>query len=122
MGCLFCDYDKEKYILENELAFVIYDVFPVNKGHMLVIPKRHFQDFFEIKDEELLAIKSLIDECKDILDKEYSPDGYNVGINIGADAGQTIMHLHVHLIPRYKGDVEKPKGGIRNFKKSLVEY
>ena len=122
MSCLFCDYDKEKYIVENELAFVIYDVFPVNKGHMLIIPKRHFKDFFEIKDEELLAIKSLTDECKSILDKEYSPDGYNVGINIGTDAGQTIMHLHVHLIPRYKGDVENPKGGIRNFKESLVKY
>lgn len=120
--CLFCSYDKENYIAENELAFAIYDHFPVNEGHVLVIPKRHFANFFEATTEEVAAIYSLLHDVKIIVDKEFSPTGYNVGININEDAGQTIMHLHVHLIPRYKGDVENPKGGIRKLKKELVPY
>lgn len=122
MSCIFCNYDKEEIIFENELALAIFDKCPVNEGHMLVIPKRHFSSFFEVNDEELLKIKELILMCKNKLDEDFKPDGYNVGINVGADAGQSIMHLHVHVIPRYKGDVEKPKGGVRNFKVPLVEY
>jgi diadenosine tetraphosphate (Ap4A) HIT family hydrolase len=122
MSCLFCDYDKNKYIAENELIFAIYDVFPVNEGHALIIPKRHFESFFDATEEEVNAIYRLIHEVKIINDKKYKPDGYNVGVNIGYDAGQTIMHLHVHLIPRYKGDVENPKGGVRKLKKELVPY
>lgn len=122
MSCLFCSFDKEKYIVENELAFGIFDKFPVNKGHMLIIPKRHFESFFDATEEEVVALYALIKEGKNHLDKQYVPDGYNVGINVGEYGGQTIMHLHIHLIPRYKGDVENPKGGIRKFKKELVPY
>ncbi|MGL5820156.1 MAG: HIT family protein [Sarcina sp.] len=122
MSCIFCRYEKEKYIVENEFAFAIYDDFPVNEGHVLIIPKRHFADFFDIRDEELLAIKDLANRCKFILEKKFAATGFNIGINIGADAGQTIGHVHVHLIPRFKGDVENPKGGIRHFKENLVPY
>ncbi len=124
MNCLFCDFDKNEYILENELAFVIYDKFPVNKGHALVIPKRHFESFFDITNEELLKINELIKKMKDILNLNYNPDGFNIGINIGKYAGQSIFHLHVHIIPRYKDDVKKDrlKGGIRNFKEAIVKY
>lgn len=120
MDCLFCNYKET--IGENELAFAIYDKFPVNKGHALIIPKRHFSSFFEATEEEIKAIYSLLHDVKYIVDREYEPQGYNVGINIGEDAGQTIMHLHVHLIPRYKGDVENPRGGVRKLKKELVPY
>ncbi|SFB11335.1 HIT family protein [Clostridium frigidicarnis] len=122
MNCLFCNYDKSEYIAENELAFAIYDKFPVNEGHVLVIPKRHFQSFFDVTDEELIKINHLIKQVKGILDNKFKPDGYNVGINVGEYGGQTIMHLHVHIIPRYKGDIENPRGGIRKIKKQLVEY
>lgn len=121
-NCLFCNYDSSKRIVENELAFAIYDHFPVNEGHVLVIPKRHFANFFEATKEEVVAIYDLIHKVKRVVDGKYSPTGYNVGINIGEDGGQTIMHLHVHIIPRYKGDVENPKGGIRKLKKELVPY
>ena len=124
MNCIFCDLDKEKYLISNELAFAIYDKFPVNRGHILVMPKRHMSSLFEMKEDEILFIYKLLDTCKKILDEEFKPDGYNVGINIGEYAGQSIFHLHVHLIPRYYGDVEKErlKGGIRNFKESIVKY
>lgn len=124
MKCIFCNLNKNDYICENELAFAIYDKFPVNKGHVLVIPKRHFEDFFEATEEEILSIYRLLDKCKELLDKDLKPDGYNVGINIGEKAGQSIFHLHVHLIPRYIGDIEEErlKGGIRNFKESIVKY
>ncbi|MDU5209341.1 MAG: HIT family protein [Clostridium sp.] len=121
-NCLFCTYDKGKFIAENDFAFAIYDNFPVNEGHSLIIPKRHFANFFEATEEEIAGIYSMLHEVKGIVDKKYSPTGYNVGINVGEDGGQTIMHLHVHLIPRYKGDVENPKGGIRKLKKELVPY
>ncbi len=89
---------------------------------MLIIPKRHFADFFEATDEEILAINDLLHKAKKLLQEKYKPDGFNIGVNIGYDAGQTIFHLHVHLIPRYKGDVEDPRGGVRPLKEELVPY
>jgi diadenosine tetraphosphate (Ap4A) HIT family hydrolase len=121
--CIFCDHLKNKnYITENELAFAIYDAFPVNKGHVLVMPKRHFVNFFDATTEEIMAFNDLLQKVKDLLDEELKPDGYNIGINIGEAAGQTIFHLHIHLIPRYNGDVANPRGGVRKLKKPLVEY
>ena len=122
MGCIFCEYNKSDYIVENELAFAIYDNFPVNKGHILVIPKRHFSSYFEAETAEIEAIFELTKKCKSILDENHSPDGYNIGVNINYAGGQTIMHLHQHIIPRYKGDVENPRGGIRKLMPNLVEY
>lgn len=122
-SCVFCDCIKnEKFIMENDYAIVVYDNFPVNKGHMLIIPKRHFASFFDASADEISAINDLIKRAKSLLDNKLNPDGYNIGINIGEAAGQTIFHLHIHLIPRYLGDVENPRGGIRKFKPALVEY
>lgn len=120
--CLFCNYDRARHICENEYAYAIYDSFPVNRGHVLVIPKRHYESFFEASGEEMAAIYKIIKEVKERVDWDYSPEGYNIGINIGKAAGQTIEHAHIHIIPRYKGDVENPQGGIRNLKRALVEY
>lgn len=112
--CLFCKWkeEKEKIILENEYAFARFDDFPVNKGHLLFMTRRHVKDFFETTLEEKNAIFELMDKAKEIIDKKYSPNGYNIGMNCGVSAGQTVMHIHVHLIPRYNGDVENPRGGI----------
>lgn len=107
MKCVFCNYDKDKIIAENELAFAILDIHPVNEGHTLIIPKRHFANFFEATGNEVIAMYSLMHEVKEMLDVQYEPNGYNVGINIGQCAGQKINHLHVHLIPRYNGDLGK---------------
>ncbi|WP_209795394.1 HIT family protein [Clostridium moniliforme] len=122
MDCLFCNYKKEDYIAENNLCFAIYDKFPVNEGHVLIIPKRHFQNYFDATEEEIKAMYSLSKEIKEILDEKYNPDGYNIGVNVGFYGGQTIMHLHMHIIPRYKGDIENPRGGIRRIKEQLVFY
>lgn len=118
--CVFCQ--MKDYILENELAYAIYDKYPVGKGHMLFIPKRHVKDFFDITKEEREAIFDLIDEGKKLLDEKYSPDSYNVGINCGEHAGQTIMHVHVHLIPRYIGDMKDPTGGVRGVIPEKMKY
>jgi diadenosine tetraphosphate (Ap4A) HIT family hydrolase len=113
---------KEDILCENELAMALYDNYPVNKGHTLVVPKRHVQTFFEAEFKELVAINELIFQVKDILDKKYKPDGYNIGVNVGHAGGQTVFHLHFHVIPRYLGDVEDPRGGVRRVMKSLVAY
>lgn len=112
-NCPFCDIDKTRVIYENDLTFAIYDGFPVNEGHTLVIPKRHVSSYFELTSEEKSAIWSAIEECKILIDDKHKPDGYNIGINVGEDAGQSIPHVHVHLIPRFHGDVKNPRGGVR---------
>ena len=123
MSCIFCNYiNNKKFIMENELAVAIYDNYPVNKGHVLIIPKRHFANYFDSTEEEIAAFYELIKKVKTLMDKDFRPDGYNIGININEAAGQTIFHLHIHLIPRYNGDVNNPRGGVRNLKKALVEY
>lgn len=109
--CPFCQ--PMESIALNNLAFAIFDQYPVNEGHVLIIPKRHVADFFDLSNEEKQAILSLLDESRDLLVRKYSPDGFNVGINCGKAAGQTVFHVHVHLIPRYTGDVANPTGGVR---------
>lgn len=113
MSCIFCNIDKERIILENEYAFAIFDNFPVSKGHMLIIPKKHIKNYFEADENTKGQLWELLDECKIFADKQFNPQGYNIGINCGEAAGQTVMHLHIHLIPRYKGDIENPRGGVR---------
>lgn len=100
-------------ILENEYAFARLDGFPVNEGHILFITKRHVKDFFGTTIEEKNAIFELVEKAKEIIDEKYHLDGYHIGMNCGEAAGQTVMHVHVHLIPRYDGDVENPRGGVR---------
>ena len=104
---------KEK-IAENENAFAIYDAFPVSKGHVLVIPKRVVAEIFDLNDEEYSSCFNLVKDVKKILEEEFKPDGFNIGINNGEKAGQTIFHAHIHVIPRYSGDVDNPRGGIRH--------
>lgn len=111
MECIFCNIKDPKF--ENGLAVAILDRFPVNKGHLLIIPKRHTESFFNATEEERLALIDLLDLSREFLINNYHPDGFNIGINDGLAAGQTILHLHIHLIPRYFGDISNPKGGVR---------
>lgn len=118
--CLFCD--ASKAVLRNDHVFVRFDDYPVNPGHCLIIPHRHFPSFFEATAEERAAIFSIIDEAKALVDAQFQPGGYNIGVNVGPIAGQSVLHLHVHLIPRYAGDVENPKGGVRGVIPSRQKY
>ncbi len=111
--CPFCTLPIERIIDSNDLAIVIRDGFPISQGHTLIIPKRHTGSFFDTSDEEKLALFELIERAKLKIDQEFHPDSYNIGINDGPAAGQTVPHLHIHLIPRYKGDQEDPRGGVR---------
>lgn len=92
----------------------MFDGFPVSQGHSLIIPRRHVADYSDLTANEILAIHQILAEVRSLIQKRFSPDGFNVGVNIGFTAGQTITHVHVHLIPRYKGDVSDPVGGVRN--------
>jgi len=113
-GCLFCEIPKDRIIAENELAFVIADKFAVTEGHCLIIPKRHTSSYFELGQAEINAITSLLHEQRRrIMESDESVTGFNVGVNDGLDSGQTIMHCHAHLIPRRKGDIDDPTGGVR---------
>lgn len=116
-NCIFCE-NKGINLLDYEIPnlknwYLKWDEYPVNPGHILIIPKRHFQSIFEINLIEFMELWKALYYAKKMIVKDYQPDGYNVGINIGEAAGQSIMHLHIHLIPRYKGDVENPRGGVR---------
>ena len=111
--CPFCVLEPDRIISASDYSLTIRDGFPVSEGHTLIIPRRHVQSFFELKAIEKAAILQAMDEAREALEKEFSPDGYNIGINDGQAAGQTVMHMHVHLIPRYKGDTEDPRGGVR---------
>lgn len=101
-------------VAESATAFAIYDKYPVNEGHCLVIPKRIIADYFELSFREQNALTLMVAYVKDVLTKQYHPDGFNIGVNIGQAAGQTISHVHIHVIPRYDGDMDNPTGGVRN--------
>ena len=111
--CPFCNPDNSKIVLANSHAAAFYDGFPVSPGHSLIIPKRHIASFFEASREEQTTLLELLADMREILVKEREPDGFNIGINEGHAAGQTVMHLHIHLIPRYAGDQPDPRGGVR---------
>ena len=113
--CLFCNIKVSGLALENDLAYVSYDSYPVSEGHCLIIPKRHVKDYFELTNEEVIACNELIKKIKyDIINNDSSIKGFNIGTNVGLTAGQSVMHCHIHLIPRREGDVENPQGGIRS--------
>ncbi len=113
-NCPFCNPDSDReLILESEAAYSIFDKFPVNKGHVLVIPKRHCSDYFELTFKEQSACWLMVNSVKKIVLKKFNPDGFNIGINVSEAAGQTVSHVHIHLIPRYNGDVQEPRGGVR---------
>ena len=122
MDCIFCNINKEDIIFENDLAVAFFDSYPVSNGHTLIIPKRHCSNYFEMTKEEMAAIFELSRKVKEYLDKTYHPDGYNIGFNVKEAGGQSVMHTHMHIIPRYKGDTENPRGGIRKIVKQKVAY
>ena len=113
--CLFCNTKESGFTFENELAYASYDTYPVSKLHCLIIPKRHIKDFFELTNEELVACNDLIKIVKnEVIKKDPNIEGFNLGTNIGKVSGQSILHCHLHLIPRRSGDVENPQGGVRS--------
>ena len=113
-NCPFCKVESEREIIASSLLSVaLSDGFPVSPGHALIIPKRHVSSFFDLSKEERQDLLNLSDSVKRILEERYPPDGYNIGINVGEAAGQSIFHVHMHLIPRYQGDVPSPRGGVR---------
>jgi len=111
--CPFCKLPPDRIIDSNDFGLVIRDGFPVSPGHTLIIPKRHVGSFFEISKVERDALLLLLDNAKETIGAELQPDGFNIGINDGPSAGQTVPHLHIHLIPRYKNDQADPRGGVR---------
>ena len=113
--CLFCESKESGIVIENHLAYVSYDTYPVSLHHCLIIPKRHIKDYFELTDSEIVACNQLIKKVrKEIEIKDHTVKGFNVGTNSGIVAGQSILHCHIHLIPRRKGDVDNPQGGVRS--------
>jgi diadenosine tetraphosphate (Ap4A) HIT family hydrolase len=110
----FLQLPQEAHVASNALAFAIRDGFPVSPGHTLIVPRRLVATWFEATREDQVALLELLDVVKAQLDAELRPDGYNIGINVGPAAGQTVMHLHMHLIPRFHGDVPDPRGGVRH--------
>ncbi|MFZ5810000.1 MAG: HIT domain-containing protein [Chloroflexota bacterium] len=121
--CPFCAPDAERELLtESATAYAILDKYPVSTGHALVIPKKHVPDYFELSSHSKTALWLMTDRLKMLLTERYHPDGFNVGINIGQAAGQTVPHVHIHLIPRYAGDVENPRGGVRHVIPGKGEY
>lgn len=111
--CPFCVLDPLRILAEDELTVVYRDGFPVSPGHTVIIPRRHFATLFDATEAEQAALLKALAQAKVILDGQYKPDGYNIGINHGAAGGQSVPHLHIHLIPRYQGDKEDPRGGVR---------
>ena len=123
--CRFCrPRSGRRVMIEGKYGFAAYDRHPASEGHFLVIPYRHFASYFDINDDEREELWSLVARGRDMVEEKFHPDGYNIGINIGTAAGQSIHHLHIHVIPRYTGDVENPKGGVRGVipKNKLYEF
>ena len=121
--CLFCNPKESGIVHENDLAYASYDTYPVSEHHCLIIPKRHVGSYFELGRPEINACNLLLERQKDIIQKKDSTvTGFNIGINDSEDAGQTIPHCHIHLIPRRKGDVKNPRGGIRNVIPGKADY
>ena len=121
--CIFCEIRKEELQFENQLAYSSTDSYPVSEFHSLIVPKRHVETYFELTKDEIHACNELILKTKEkILNQDSSVQGFNVGTNVGKSAGQSIMHCHIHLIPRRKGDIENPRGGVRGVIPSKQKY
>lgn len=121
--CPFCKgFDESRIIYQDSSWTAVYDSYPVSNGHTLLIPKRHVESYFDLNYLELASVWVTIGIVKTLLDKKFKPSGYNIGINCGKSAGQTVPHCHIHVIPRYDGDVEDPKGGVRGVIPSKQKY
>tara|TARA_B100001540_G_scaffold237799_1_gene212239 strand:+ start:651 stop:1052 length:402 start_codon:yes stop_codon:yes gene_type:complete len=121
--CLFCNTTNKEYVFENDLAFSTFDSYPVSEFHLLIVPKRHVKNYFELSNDEMIACNKIVLLSKNKIEQmDQSIRGFNIGINCGKAAGQTIMHCHIHLIPRREGDVENPQGGVRGVIPSKQHY
>ena len=121
--CLFCNIIESGLAMENELAYASYDTYPVSEMHCLIIPKRHVKNYFEMTNEEVISCNELIKDIKKEVEfKDPTIKGFNIGTNIGEISGQSILHCHIHLIPRREGDVENPQGGVRSVIPSKQHY
>ncbi|MEF8793138.1 HIT family protein [Thiohalorhabdus sp.] len=120
--CPFCELGTQRVLWSDDQAAVVPDTYPVSPGHMLVITKRHVGSFFETSEAERASIAEGLDAAKDLLERDFSPDAFNIGLNNGQAAGQSVPHLHVHLIPRYEGDKEDPRGGVRWILPESAQY
>jgi diadenosine tetraphosphate (Ap4A) HIT family hydrolase len=118
----FTNIEQERIIYKDKYFFIIHDGFPVNPGHLLIISNEVRADYFDLSDEEKLALPIAIQNAKEIILSNHKPDGFNIGMNCGQFAGQTVFHFHCHLIPRYKGDMENPRGGVRHVIPSKGSY
>lgn len=112
--CPFCTIPPERVVAQDDQTVTLRDRYPVSEGHTLVVPKRHVASWFELDDAEQSALLRAVRSAQTELDEELHPDGWNIGVNVGAAAGQTVWHVHVHLIPRFEGDVDDPRGGVRH--------
>lgn len=121
-SCPFCDPPEDRLFAQDQLAIALWDGYPISPGHALIIPRRHIASWFDATEAEQFALLGLINSAKAIVDQRHQPDGYNIGINIGAVAGQTVFHLHIHLIPRFVGDVDEPRGGVRHVIPAKANY
>jgi diadenosine tetraphosphate (Ap4A) HIT family hydrolase len=121
-ACPFCDLPPQRVLLRNERALAFGDAYPVSPGHALIIPVRHVASFFDTTPEERMSMLELLDAAKQHVQASHAPAGYNIGINDGAAAGQTVGHLHLHLIPRYAGDRADPRGGVRWVMPDKADY
>lgn len=121
-NCPFCTLPQSRIVIDDPLAVVIRDGFPVSPGHTLIIPKRHVATIFETTTEERLAMFDLMEKAKLGIDREFHPASYNIGVNDGPAAGQTVPHVHIHLIPRYTGDDNDPRGGVRRIFPDKAKY
>ena len=121
--CVFCTIEKKRIIFKDELFFVIRDIYPVTNLHTLIIPNRHIVSFFDLIEDEKRKLNQIIEEQRTLLlSEDISITGFNIGVNDGEDAGQTVMHCHIHLIPRRKGDVKNPRGGVRGVIPEKMDY
>lgn len=118
--CLFCT--PRGVTRENRLAYATRDSYPISPGHTLIIPSRHCPDFFDMTPGEMARCMELLVAERRVLDEEFKPDGYNVGVNVGPAAGQSVLHVHIHLIPRYAGDHPSPQGGVRQILPWKADY
>ena len=122
--CIFCkrEFEKERILFETTDWVAVYDGYPVSKGHTLLIPKGHFETFFDLPSTMKDSLNFRLDDVKKILDDKFHPSGYNIGVNCGKSAGQTVPHCHIHIIPRYDGDMEDPSGGVRGVIPNKQKY
>ena len=121
--CLFCRANPNHLVSEDEFCYAVIDSFPVTEFHMLIIPKRHVATYFDLNLSEVTAMHDMLVEMKNAIEtKDNSVNGFNIGVNVGKDAGQSIFHVHIHLIPRRKGDVKNPRGGVRGVIPAKQKY